>query len=409
MGEGRGLSRRSFGAKADEGFSGSLAIEFHSAKAPNNRLEQGLGTRQPVDIICPAGDNVAMPTLVIQLPNMPPVEHVLKAEALTIGRMNGNSIALDHSSVSLSHAKLTRIGGDYFLKDLNSTNGTMLNGQSVTEARLRDGDHVKFGEVTGRYHANSAPLPAQPVAAPAPPAPSLPAAQIQSVPANAPPRTAPPPPARTLKPPKKLIPIVAAAAVGVVVAGIIVWKVVGSNASSQAPQPGPSTAPPPVKMASSETPPVTALQLMSVAPQANQDVPALLQGLKADDPAERRRAAEALNDLGTGAKDAVPALREALNDSDPEVRMWAALSLVHNKIYDKASVPVLLELLHHQNPIMRQVACFSLALIPYDDAEKDPVVSALTDCLNKDDNAEVRNAAASALKAFTPAPAPADK
>src|ERR1700722_13212386 len=98
----------------------------------------GVGRR--FDIGWATSDYLMMPTLIIQLPNMPPVEHVLKEEAMTIGRMNGNSIALDHSSVSLSHAKLTRIGGDYFLKDLNSTNGTMLNGQSIAEARLRAGD-----------------------------------------------------------------------------------------------------------------------------------------------------------------------------------------------------------------------------------------------------------------------------
>src|ERR1700741_3540020 len=118
-----------------------------------------------------------MPTLVIQIPDMPPVEHVLKDEAMTIGRMKGNSITLDHSSVSLSHAKLTRIGGDYFLKDLNSTNGTFLNGQTVSEAPRRDGAHVKFGEFPGRYHTTTA------MSAPAQPAvPAIPAA-IPPVPA----------------------------------------------------------------------------------------------------------------------------------------------------------------------------------------------------------------------------------
>src|SRR5580704_14762670 len=94
-----------------------------------------------------------MPTLIIQLPGLPPVEHILRDEMMTIGRKKGNTIALDDTSVSVSHAKITRKGVDFFLKDLNSTNGTMLNGQSINEARLRDGDQLKFGEVVAHYRA----------------------------------------------------------------------------------------------------------------------------------------------------------------------------------------------------------------------------------------------------------------
>ncbi len=115
-----------------------------------------------------------MPTLTIQLPGLPPVEHILRDEAITLGRMKGNTIAIDDVSVSLSHAKIIKVGDDYLLKDLNSTNGTMLNGQSVNEARLRNGDQLKFGEVLAVFRTELG----RPAPAPAPAAAAVPAGPL---------------------------------------------------------------------------------------------------------------------------------------------------------------------------------------------------------------------------------------
>ena len=131
--------------------------------------------------------------------------------------------------------------------------------------------------------------------------------------------------------------------------------------------------------------------------------------MKAADPAERRRAAAALHALGSGAKEAVPELRNALNDADADVRMWSALALVNNKSYDRGEIPILIQVLHHDNSMLRQVSCLSLALIPYEDADKDTVVAALTDTANKDEEDDVRNAAVSALKIIAPESVPAGK
>src|SRR5438045_5311946 len=94
-----------------------------------------------------------MPTLLVQLPGLPPVSHLIRDEATTIGRMKSNSIVIDDSSISLMHAKITRKNGEYYLKDLNSTNGTRVNGQMVGEAKLKDQDHVRFAEVSTEYLA----------------------------------------------------------------------------------------------------------------------------------------------------------------------------------------------------------------------------------------------------------------
>src|SRR6266480_2838961 len=111
-----------------------------------------------------------MPTLTIQLPGLPPVSHVLKDETITIGRMKGNTIVIDDASISLSHAKITRKNGDFLLKDLNSTNGTSVNGQPIGEVKLRDSDRVRFAEITCQYFGDAAvptEQPTQTVAAPA--------------------------------------------------------------------------------------------------------------------------------------------------------------------------------------------------------------------------------------------------
>src|SRR3954470_6945745 len=92
-----------------------------------------------------------MPTLTVQLPGAAPVSHVLKDETTTVGRMKGNTVVIEDSSISLMHARITRKNNEFFLKDLNSTNGTMLNGQPISEAKLRDQDKVRFADITAFF------------------------------------------------------------------------------------------------------------------------------------------------------------------------------------------------------------------------------------------------------------------
>ncbi len=64
----------------------------------------------------------------------------------TIGRNESCCLAVPSNRVSRDHAVLRREGGGYFLKDLGSTNGTFVNGERITEIRLRDGDLILFGD-----------------------------------------------------------------------------------------------------------------------------------------------------------------------------------------------------------------------------------------------------------------------
>ena len=88
--------------------------------------------------------------------------HELVDETATIGRSPENSILLEDVSVSGRHAELTLVGENWHLKDLNSTNGTLVNGQPITDVLLRAGDRITFGKVQACYEC-AAPGTAQPL------------------------------------------------------------------------------------------------------------------------------------------------------------------------------------------------------------------------------------------------------
>jgi predicted component of type VI protein secretion system len=88
--------------------------------------------------------------------------HELVENLITIGRAPDNVIVIRHPSVSSHHAQLELVGDAYRLKDLDSTNGTRVNGIPATEAALRFDDRIRFGAVEARYEpdtSGSRPLP----------------------------------------------------------------------------------------------------------------------------------------------------------------------------------------------------------------------------------------------------------
>ncbi|MBI5497673.1 MAG: FHA domain-containing protein [Deltaproteobacteria bacterium] len=63
-----------------------------------------------------------------------------------VGREESNDIQLNETGVSRVHAKLIMEQGRLELRDLNSTNGTFVNGQRATRASLKEGDRVLIGQ-----------------------------------------------------------------------------------------------------------------------------------------------------------------------------------------------------------------------------------------------------------------------
>ena len=77
--------------------------------------------------------------------------HELVGDIVMIGRALVNDIVIDNPVVSARHAMLLKVGDSYWLKDLNSTNGTHINGLLFTYGELKDGDTIRFGSVTAIF------------------------------------------------------------------------------------------------------------------------------------------------------------------------------------------------------------------------------------------------------------------
>ena len=70
----------------------------------------------------------------------------LDGERMTIGRRPDSDVFLDDVTVSRDHALLVRRGGDYYLDDLGSLNGTYVNRRRIESHRLEDGDELQIGK-----------------------------------------------------------------------------------------------------------------------------------------------------------------------------------------------------------------------------------------------------------------------
>jgi pSer/pThr/pTyr-binding forkhead associated (FHA) protein len=75
----------------------------------------------------------------------------LNKDRMTLGRRPYNDIVVDNLAVSGEHAALQVIGHDYFIEDLNSTNGTYINEQKVKRQILKNGDTIEIGKYAIRY------------------------------------------------------------------------------------------------------------------------------------------------------------------------------------------------------------------------------------------------------------------
>jgi hypothetical protein len=79
---------------------------------------------------------------------------VLGPEPITIGRLPESTIVVNDPNASRRHAEIRRVGNDVVVVDLNSTNGTRVNGATVTERQLADGDQVVIGTTVLRFETS---------------------------------------------------------------------------------------------------------------------------------------------------------------------------------------------------------------------------------------------------------------
>lgn len=126
-----------------------------------------------------------MPKMIVSIDDVVIKEVQLTKDRTTLGRRPYNDIVIDNLAVSGEHAALLMVGADVFLEDLNSTNGTYVNGKAIKKQVLQNGDAIEIGKYKIKFAGDNAandfdktmvvkaqsPAPAPPVAPRAMPAP----------------------------------------------------------------------------------------------------------------------------------------------------------------------------------------------------------------------------------------------
>jgi hypothetical protein len=92
-----------------------------------------------------------MGKLVVSLDGVVIKEVQLTKDKTTLGRRPYNDIVIDNLAVSGEHAVLQMVGQDVFIEDLNSTNGTYINGKAVKKQLLAHNDTVEVGKYKIKY------------------------------------------------------------------------------------------------------------------------------------------------------------------------------------------------------------------------------------------------------------------
>ncbi|GAB3268535.1 FHA domain-containing protein [Chitinimonas naiadis] len=92
-----------------------------------------------------------MALLILSLDGMVLREYKLEKSSVSIGRKPHNDLQIDNLAVSGAHARVDVIGSDVFLEDLDSTNGTQINGQVIKRQMLQDGDMIEMGKYKLKY------------------------------------------------------------------------------------------------------------------------------------------------------------------------------------------------------------------------------------------------------------------
>lgn len=87
-----------------------------------------------------------MPKMIVSIDGVVIKEVQLTKDRTTLGRRPYNDVVIDNLAVSGEHAVLQMSGADVFLEDLNSTNGTYVNGKAIKKQQLQGGDTIEIGK-----------------------------------------------------------------------------------------------------------------------------------------------------------------------------------------------------------------------------------------------------------------------
>ena len=85
--------------------------------------------------------------------------HELKADKTTIGRVEDNTFQIAEGSVSSHHCEILLRGTDVVVRDLNSTNGTFIGGEKVTESVIKPNQVLRLGQIEIRLETDAPSAP----------------------------------------------------------------------------------------------------------------------------------------------------------------------------------------------------------------------------------------------------------
>lgn len=136
---------REYAREEEYHFLGPVSVELEvDDQLRPGRFGVVSGTRQtepgkrPGTIVMPSGDRIP-----------------LDGDTHTIGRLSDCTIVVSDGNTSRHHARIGRSGSTFVISDLNSTNGTYVNGERlIADHRLSDGDIVTVGSVSLRFEAS---------------------------------------------------------------------------------------------------------------------------------------------------------------------------------------------------------------------------------------------------------------
>ena len=97
-----------------------------------------------------------MPKMIVSIDEVVIKEVQLTKDRTTLGRRPYNDIVIDNLAVSGEHAVMLMTGGGVMIEDLNSTNGTYVNGKAVKKQQLQNGDGIEIGKYKIKFVGDGA-------------------------------------------------------------------------------------------------------------------------------------------------------------------------------------------------------------------------------------------------------------
>ena len=97
-----------------------------------------------------------MPKMIVSIDGVVIKEVQLTKDRTTLGRRPYNDVVIDNLAISGEHAVFQMTGNEVFIEDLNSTNGTYVNGKAAKKPQLHNGDTVEVGKYKIKFVGEAA-------------------------------------------------------------------------------------------------------------------------------------------------------------------------------------------------------------------------------------------------------------